>query len=408
MIPYQIIRSAYENVPYYNYIINNCKIDLNTQYCFDDMPITTKTRIQEYGILNFINNTYLGDDYRLIDEQNMIITTSSGTSGKPMDIIWSKRDYLSSTLCHWLYRNNNYQITPSAVFFTSQRFRNNSSFCIKKNSREFAINTDHFTIQGLFEIYNTINAQKPQWLLIQPSVLYILVRFIIEHKLKFPKSINYIEFFSEVLLPYYKSQIQKVFKCHTSNMYGCNETNGIAYECEEGFMHILENNVLVEIVNRQKNIGTNKIGNVCVTSLHNRVMPIIRYKLNDKAMIIENKCSCGRSSPIIKLINTRIPEFIMFDDLNNCNSGRLYFPVDRMAFIKKEEHDVKFCIKRITVSSYRVFFDNDSCKDYPKWLITKYFKDIISAYGLKDCKFDFEFSKRIDPELPCGLLKLNI
>lgn len=402
----QLLRIAYDHVPYYNHVFNKNKIDIDLVDDLEKLPITTKEDIREYGLLNFINNEYLDKDFHFMDDSKITITTSSGTTGVPMDVIWDKKTYLASTLPHWIYRRKNALIMPSDTYFTSQRFKGNNLNCVKKSEREYAINTNILTHEGLVKVFKILNDIQPDWLLIQPSMLYILVQFSLENNLTFPCSIKYVEYFSEYLLPFYRKKIENVLKCFSANMYACSETQGIAYECSQKNMHVLEGNVSVEILKKNKRIAHGKKGNVCVTNLHNYVMPIIRYKLNDKAYISDKPCPCGEKSHTIQLINTRIPEFVLFDDLDFCKLGRIYFPFDRIGFIKKEKEDILFNLRRKTVASYQIVFDNKSCGNWPKWKITNAFKQIMDKYGLGDCEFAFDFTENIDLKIPSGLLRM--
>lgn len=400
-----ILKIAYENVPYYNNLFNEYNVDIETND-LSKIPFTTKDAIRKYGILNFLNKKHLDDEYNILDKDNIVFTTSSGTTGEPMDVLWLKKDYLSSILFHWIYRLKKFYVTPEDIFFSSQRFKNNKNAIIEKSKSEYAINTDCISEELLNNIFIALNEKKPKWLMIQPSILYLLAEYSLKNNITFPDSIKYIEYFSETLLPFYRNKIEAVIKCPTSNMYGCSEINGIAYECENKNLHIIDKNVLVEIIKKNKSIKNNSIGNVCVTSLHNSVMPIIRYRLNDKATISSKKCSCGKTTPIINLINTRMPEFVVFDDLSICSLGKIYFPINRLDFIKIQSNDIIFYLRRFSVEEYNIIFDISTCSDMLRWSVTKAFKNIMNLYGIK-CKFHFDFASKIDKNLPQGIMRFQ-
>ena len=47
------------------------------------------------------------------------------------------------------------------------------------------------------------------------------------------------------------------------------------------------------------------------TGLFNFAMPLIRYKVGDVAIPLDEKCSCGRMLPLVKSIEGRIDDMIL-------------------------------------------------------------------------------------------------
>ena len=44
-----------------------------------------------------------------------------------------------------------------------------------------------------------------------------------------------------------RNLIQEVFNCTIANQYGCNEVNSIAYECECGNLHLMQDCTYTEL-----------------------------------------------------------------------------------------------------------------------------------------------------------------
>jgi phenylacetate-CoA ligase len=89
-----------------------------------------------------------------------------------------------------------------------------------------------------------------------------------------------------------RARIESAFSAPVCDVYGSTELKEIAWECREraGY-HINSDWVLVEIEEPQ--------GSVLVTSLYNRGMPLIRYRLGDTGSFIASRCRCGRSLPLM-------------------------------------------------------------------------------------------------------------
>ena len=114
------------------------------------------------------------------------------------------------------------------------------------------------------------------------------------HSLPPLPDLKYIELTGERITGEAKSAIADFFGCKVADQYGCYEANSIAYECPYGGLHVMTENVYVETVGENED-------DICITSLHNKVMPFIRYKIGDKGKIIHNhNCPCGSQEPMIK------------------------------------------------------------------------------------------------------------
>ena len=104
----------------------------------------------------------------------------------------------------------------------------------------------------------------------------------------------------EVLLPEVRTLIESTFGTRVTDVYACNETRDIAWQCRHaGGYHINADNVLVEIVTGDRRAERGEIGEVVLTDLNRHVMPIIRYKNGDLARWATEPCPCGCRLPML-------------------------------------------------------------------------------------------------------------
>jgi phenylacetate-CoA ligase len=117
---------------------------------------------------------------------------------------------------------------------------------------------------------------------------------------------------AEVLRESDRTLIQETFDCPVFNRYGSRELAVIASECEarQG-LHINAENLYVELVRNGGHAAPGETGEVIVTDLVNRVMPLIRYRIMDVAMPLAGTCSCGRGLPRIEMQEGRVTDFIV-------------------------------------------------------------------------------------------------
>lgn len=267
------------------------------------------------------------------------------------------------------------------------------------------ISTCKLNHEAVPRIFDFLHDYRPEWLYIQNSVLYTLLYYAEQLNLHFPDSIRYIEYIGEPVCPYYRKIIEKTIPVPSSNMYGCVETNGIAYECSEGHFHLLPENAYVEIVDREGNcLPDGEIGYVCLTGLHNTAMPMLRYRLNDRARLITNhQCACGNRHPILELHASRLPEYLLLEDPAIYADAALYYPINSgLELPPVEADDLLFNMRMTELDHYEVsVYRNPSGELHIDELLRSMFK----AYGLPDIRFTVQEVEEQLPHRPAGLLR---
>lgn len=130
--------------------------------------------------------------------------------------------------------------------------------------------------------------------------------------------------------PVYEHQrraIEKAFQCPVRETYGMAETVAAASECEYGQMHIWPEAGWLETIGGDQSAqptGPGKPGDLICTSLLNTDMPLIRYRVGDRAALaVEDElCECGRTLPRLASLEGRV------DDLLYTVDGRMIGRLD--------------------------------------------------------------------------------
>lgn len=105
------------------------------------------------------------------------------------------------------------------------------------------------------------------------------------------------------------------------DIYGLSEITGpgVGGECSahEG-MHILEDNYYPEIIDPDtgKPLPDGEEGELVITTLSKRAMPILRYRTHDLTSIITEKCPCGRTLRRINRIGKRSDDMFISRGVN--------------------------------------------------------------------------------------------
>src|SRR6185437_1041049 len=95
------------------------------------------------------------------------------------------------------------------------------------------------------------------------------------------------------LYDFQRRLVEKVFNCAVAMEYGARDAGLLANECPNGGFHIPAEGVLIEI-DAPDSTG---LGEIVVTNLYSKAMPIIRYRTGDVGRLLGGACSCGRGLP---------------------------------------------------------------------------------------------------------------
>jgi len=122
---------------------------------------------------------------------------------------------------------------------------------------------------------------------------------------------------AQILPQQTRSLIEHTLNTRVYDKYGSREFSGIAYECREspGNHHVMDESYIVEILIDGREASPGEVGEVVITDLNNYSTPLIRYRIGDLAMAVEQrKCSCGRSLKLIGAIQGRTQAIVVCAD----------------------------------------------------------------------------------------------
>ena len=240
-----------------------------------------------------------------------------------------------------------------------------------------------------------LEAFQPAWIYSLPSTLDRMAQFILSRG--YPvvlHDIRLIELAGEYLSPEARQRIREAFQYPPANQYACRELWGIAFECPQGGMHVLDEHVYLEVVKENgAPAGPGELGETVITSLNSRAMPFIRYRLGDVIMPLAEQCSCGDSRPLIEMVGgRRTADFIVgqpgklgniiFDSLFNYLHLQGYQGVQEFRVVQRSE--TCFEVWVIRTSSWR--------QETPK-VFERKARNVLG----ENVRFDFKFVDQIPP-----------
>lgn len=333
----------------------------------------------------------------LLIHEKLFRNDTSGSTGKYLKIYWRKQDYMRSMYSLWFYRKYFYGIytwDKMCQFFSI--FQTGSEDKLSRhigNRLEFC--KSNLTDERLLEIYQEMQDFQPTWLLLQPCIAELLCYIKDKYNLPHIDSIKYIEMTGEELTIELRNRISNSFKCLVANQYGANEVNSIAFECPNGNMHCMEDNVFVEILDNDGHpLAEGNVGNIYVTTAHNYVMPFIRYGTGDIGSLESNTCKCGHKGRILHLKSGRKDDWIQM------RNGRRINPYVFIRAVVAVNAAFDGCIYQFQViqETYDQFTIMLAVDDELEEL-SRYFINNIGDDELKGADYRFVFKEKLFPEI---------
>ncbi len=111
------------------------------------------------------------------------------------------------------------------------------------------------------------------------------------------------------LYPSARALLERVFQAPVFNNYGSRDAGAIASECEEhNGLHVSPTHVVEILDDSGSPAPPGVAGDVVVSVLGNMAMPLLRYKIGDRAVASQRRCGCGRHWPLLERIEGRSTE----------------------------------------------------------------------------------------------------
>ena len=133
--------------------------------------------------------------------------------------------------------------------------------------------------------------------------------------------------------------IEQGFHTKVYDKYGAREFSGIAYQCgHSSDHHVMDESYLVELLVDGRPAEPGEIGEIVITDLNNFSVPLIRYRIGDLAVAVDNSqpCACGRQLSRIGRIEGRTQAIV------HCADGTWLPSAFFLHFFKDYEHAVRF------------------------------------------------------------------
>ena len=313
----QIVRRAYKNVPAYadKFIESGVKPkDITSLADLGKLPFTTREDLREnypFGLL------------AMPKEQIVRLHTSSGTTGKPKAIFFTRKDVdqAAELIARCLVMTGTKKDDVLQNIMTYGLFT--GALVMHYGAEKVGVlvipagpgNTER-QISLMQDFKTTAIHVTPSYLLYLANVMQ-KKRINPTRDLSLKRAYLGAEPYSEET----RKKIEESLGIDVYNSYGLTEMNGpgVAFECKEKKgMHLWEDNFLLEVIDPEtgQNMPEGEVGELVLTTLCREAMPIIRYRTRDLTRIIPGACSCGRTHRRISRIIGRADDMFIVRGVN--------------------------------------------------------------------------------------------
>ncbi len=315
----QLLWHAYLNVPYYQKKFKLFGIHPNQIKTKEDLfkiPLLNKSDITENLYMDLFSVGHV--------KKEMLKIATSGSTGQPFITYadrWQLEMRFATTLraLEW----TGWEFGERQLRLWHQRIGMSLSQSLKERfdallMRRKFIPAFELTEKALVKLSQDLNKFKPKLIDGYAESLNFLSMYIKQGgNLTFkPKAIMSS---AQMLTSTTRSEIEKALGTQVFDKYGAREFSGIAYQCAfSKDHHVMDESYIVEILIEGKPAKPGETGEIVITDLNNYSVPLIRYRIGDLAVAVDNTiaCPCGRGLSRIGEIQGRTAALVY------CNNGR--------------------------------------------------------------------------------------
>ncbi|KAA0546926.1 AMP-binding protein [Bacillus sp. BGMRC 2118] len=311
------VKRVYEKVPFYRHRfeeIGVAPVDITTVRDIIKLPFTVKSDLR---------NHYPFGLFAVEQKELVRVHASSGTSGKPTVVGYTKKDIKS-----WA------EIVARAIATAGGApgdFLHNAygyglftgGLGLHFGSEELGMVTVPISGGNTDRQIALIEDFKPAVICATPSyVLNIAERM--EELGKDPRntSLKYGVFGAEPWSEEMRRTLEEKLGIKACDIYGLSEVigPGVSMECHEAQdgLHVAEDHFLVEVIDptTMQPVPDGEDGELVFTSLTKEAFPVIRYRTGDIASLTRGTCSCGRTTIRMSRVKGRIDDMLIIRGVN--------------------------------------------------------------------------------------------
>lgn len=278
-----VLDMAFSNISFYKSMQGHCDLKNLTYSEFCKIPVLTKDMVRDNP------DALINQSYKKINEVNK--ATSGGSTGEPLTFFRTNTQNIHGQAAYYyaLELNKVDIFGKSIDLWGAERdmHSTHTSFNFKNflNNR-LTLNTFVMSDEIISRYIEQINSTKPIFIKAYVHSVYDMAKYINKNNIKI-KCKPVIHCTTGPLYPEMRDEISKAFNnAYVYNFYGSREVSAIASEAHENEgMFVFYDNLFLEILDDDNQpVKKGEEGEIVITTLNNFYMPLIRYKIGDRAV----------------------------------------------------------------------------------------------------------------------------
>lgn len=368
-----VLHRAATRVPYYRNHWESSRQSGNRASWerLENWPILDKQHLQANPL------AFIADD---CDKRDMFPEHTSGTTGKPLEIFWSRntvRVFYTLFEARWrrwygVTRQDRWAILGGQLV-TPVNQRKPPFWVWNAPMKQLYMSSYHLSPAFIPYYLEALKYYSVKYIFGYSSSLYAIAQEILRlgrSDLRLHVAITN----AEPVFDYQRQIIEQAFNCPVRETYGNSEIVASASECDARQLHLWPELGWVEVLGTPDRLDGDIVGDLVCTSLLNTDMPLIRYRIGDRASIPNSwePCSCGRTLPLLRSVDGRL------DDVLHTPDGRVIGrldPIFKTQMPIREAQIIQETLNRVRVRYVpTAAFDNISAE-----LITKRLRERMGS-----------------------------
>lgn len=258
------------------------------------------------------------------DRRQMYHEQTSGTTGKPLEVWWSRpavREWfalyeLRNRRWHGVNRQQPWAILGGQVVVPAHVTR--PPFWVwNLPMRQLYLSANHISRQNLPAFVEALHRYEITHMISYSSSAAQLAREALAQQ-RLPRGLRVVITNAEPLLPWQRETISQGLQCPARETYGQAEIVTAGSECPHGRLHLWPEVGWTEVLSDEADtpLAPGATGRLVCTSLLNEDMPLIRYAVGDRGRLapVNTQCSCGRTLPLVEEIEGRSNDLLQTRD----------------------------------------------------------------------------------------------
>jgi phenylacetate-CoA ligase len=310
-----VLQRAATRVPYYReaWAERRRRGDARSWEALTQWPVLEKETLRR------MPRAFLADDCR---PRAMFRERTSGTTGTSLDLWWSRstvRAWYALFEARWrrwygLSRHDRWAILGGQLVVPVAR-RDPPFWVWNPALHQLYLSSHHLAPHLVVHYVDALRRHRVRYLFGYTSSIHMLAMYAPPGTLR-SLGLAVVITNAEPVLPHQRAAIEQAFGCPVRETYGMGEIVTAASECEAGRLHLWPEVGVVEVLADGAPAGPGEAGDLVCTGLLNVDMPLVRYRVGDRAALDPDAapCPCGRTLPRLERIEGRSNDLLIAPD----------------------------------------------------------------------------------------------